>query len=437
VSREIVARRGTARKSGAPCVHQGAGDVPDEGAAKAGRAKPDRGLSAPIGGGGGAGPPRLDTSETSRHPANPFDPARWREVERARRRLAASMLLAARVHGRSLEVESQKLQRCGVVGTYTDEAGNPLMKRGRDGVDRPVAMRWWCRRRACPHCARRVSGERAAALAGHIMRRGLRPVFLTLTQKREPHESIGDATERMMSAWTRLQRHKVWKESVSGYVWKRESTWAQNKGHHVHLHLLIETHTRRDYAFTHRIGGKRGSIWYTDTSWIDVDALRVAWRRAAGTTAVNVDVAPVRAGVAEVTKYASKSADLLKMPPSVLGEWLLTWSRKRGMGCDRAGVFEGWSADLHERDGVDQERAAETEDDGQSEIVGWSLLDRRSVRRRDARLAWAGNPLPCGVEVREAWRMLSWWGWECARRCEVERPPAPQLCAPTETLSSR
>lgn len=411
--------------------------MPDEGAARAGRAKPDRGLSAPIGGGGGGGPPRLDTSETSRHPANPYDPARWREAERARIRLAESVEQAACIVDRRLGHESSKLRRCGVVGTYTDESGNPLMKRAGDGVDRPVAVRWWCRTRSCPHCARRVSGERAAALAGHILRRGLRPVFLTLTQKRDARESTAEATARLMGAWKRLQRHKVWRESVSGFIWKRESTWARSKGHHVHLHLLIETHTRRDYGFTHRIGGKRGSAWYVDTSWIDVDALRAAWRRAAGTDAVNVDVAPMRAGVAEVTKYATKSADLLKMPPSVLGEWLLAWRGARAMGCDRAGVFEGWAGDLHERDATDQERAAETEDDGQSEIIGWSLLDRRSVRRRDARLAWAGDCLPCGVEVREAWRLLSWWGWECARRCEVERPPAPQLCAPTETLSSR
>ena len=330
--------------------------------------------------------------------------------------------------------EARNLRRCGVVGTYTDERGNPVMRRGRDGIERPAAVRWWCRTRACPHCARRVSGERAAALAAHIVRRDLRPIFVTLTQKRRPHETAREAADRLMKAWKHLQRHKVWKESVKGFIWKRESTWARGKGHHVHLHLLIETRTRRDYAFTHRIGGKQRSTYYCDTSWIDVETLRRAWRVAADTSEVNVDVAPIRQGVAEIAKYATKTADLLKMPPAVLGEWLLTQRSKRHLGCDRSGVFQGWSADLHQRDATDEARAAETEDDGETEILGWSLLDRRPVRRREARLWWAGEALPCGVEVREAWRLLSWWGWECAQACEVERPAAPDLCAPTETL---
>jgi hypothetical protein len=260
------------------------------------------------------------------------------------------------------------------------------------------------------------------------MARDLRPIFLTLTQRREPSESAQAATDRLMSAWKRLQRHKVWRDSVKGFVWKRESTWARGKGHHVHLHLLIETHQRRDYTFTHRIGGKKRSVWYADTSWIDVDALRAAWRVAARTSAVNVDAAPLHRGVAEVAKYATKSADLIRMPAAVLGEWLLAWRASRAMGCDRSGTFQGWAA--AEREEHDAEQAATTDDDGEAEIIGWSLLDRRAVRRKDARMWWAGERLPCGVEVREAWRLLSWWGWECAQACEVERPPAPDLCAP-------
>ena len=423
MSRAKIARYRSPRKGGAPSVN--------EGAARAGRAeRPDRRPSAPRGGSGGV-PPRLDTSETSRHPTNPYDPAQWRKSERARIRLAESCSEAAAYPdvGRAALHEGTRLRKCGVIGAYTDERGHPVMRLGRDGIERPAAQRWWCRSRACPHCGRRVSGERAAALAGHIMARDLRPIFVTLTQKRHPQETAGEATERIMKAWKRLQRHKVWKDAVAGFVWKRESTWARNKGHHVHLHLLIETRVRRDFAFTHKVGGKKGTVWYTDTSWIDVEGLRRAWRVAAGTPEVNVDTAPLREGVAEVTKYACKTADLLGMPPAVLGEWLLTARSKRHLGCDRSGVFQGWAIDLHDRDAADQARAAEAEDDGEAEIIGWSLLDRRAVRRKDARMWYANELLPCGVEVRAAWRMLAWWGWECAHRCEVERPPAPDLCA--------
>jgi len=269
-----------------------------------------------------------------------------------------------------------------------------------------------------------------AALAEHIMARDLRPIFVTLTQKRHPQETAAEATSRIKKAWEHLQRHKVWRESVKGYIWKRESTWARTKGHHVHMHLLIETHERRDFAFTHKIGGKRRTTYYCDTSWIDVEGLRRAWRIAAGTPEVNVDAAPIREGVREVTKYATKTGDLLKMPPSVLGEWLLAGRSKPLLGCDRSGVFEGWGRALHDRDAADQARAAEGEDDGEGEIIGWSMWDRRAVRRKDARFWYAGTTLPCGVEVREAWRLLMWWGWECAQTCEVERPPAPDLCAP-------
>jgi len=403
---------------------------PSEGAARAGRAKPDRAPSAPSGGEGGRPAPfgsHNGTNSTSgraarraeRRESGGWDARTYYEERNIRLRLSDRLCACAPLAGdsrsharRDMLTKAEALRRCGPLRARFDRSsGDALARLERGGRLGSACEVHTCKTQWCPTCGRRKSGRRAQRLGEHIHKSEIEPLFVTLTMRPDPARSMRDGAEMIKAAFRRLVRRNSAmpgskaaraRRHILGYTMQVEGTWAESRGWHVHIHALIDVAGRRD-----------GRPW-----WPHADLLG-EWRRALGTPddPANGGARIERiANVAEAVKYAVKPAEVLNLPAAVFTELVTSFGSGRPVcrlfTC--GGTLAHWDAD---------------EDEERDEVADPILVNLRTgavVPVAAAEWLWVGQRTRTGLGIEEAVRRLEEWAARIARGHD---PPMPDgLC---------
>lgn len=185
-------------------------------------------------------------------------------------------------------------------GTYIG-----MIDDGEGGVK--IAEANFCRERLCPSCSWRRSLKIYSAtsqILDYLDKQPAPPkyLFLTLTVRNVALNDIGPAVSMMADAYKRLTNNRAWRRRVQGAMRTLEVTIDQaTMTAHPHYHLILAVD--RSYATKS-----------DDTYWTHQDWMR-AWRHACRLDydpSVRIEaVRGRRQGIAEVSKYMTKSADLL------------------------------------------------------------------------------------------------------------------------------
>lgn len=163
-----------------------------------------------------------------------------------------------------------------------------------------------CRKRLCPLCGANRSAKAAHDI--HLLAATmLDPRHLILTLK-STDEDLGTQVDRLIGAFRKLRRTKLWETSVKGGIGVTEVTWNPRTAQwHPHLHILY------DGSFiVHKL---LAAEWAKAT-----DGSYIVWIR-------RVDNPPAIA--AELSKYIAKPANLKSVPPGRLSEYNRAAYRRR------------------------------------------------------------------------------------------------------------
>lgn len=233
----------------------------------------------------------LDPLETSSHPQKPSaddehcdDPGAWRNPDSipwehrgwqpTRRRVYASMcrvgVPVARKHA---------FWTCG------DRVH--VMKDGESGEIDVWTEK--CHDRFCLRCGQLRSRKIAEAMEGLMRPAQDRLMFITLTIRGRPSDSLQSMLDRLREGWKELRRLKGWSNHVRGGACMLEVKWSPTSGGHWHPHYHI----------------------VCEGEWIDPAWLSAAWKLITrDSDQVNVQrITEPRKALGYVTKYASKPLD--------------------------------------------------------------------------------------------------------------------------------
>lgn len=167
----------------------------------------------------------------------------------------------------------------------------------------------FCRERLCPMCGWRRSlriFQATSKILDYIdsqQQDSVKYLFLTLTVRNCPGSELTATLDTMSESWNRMKANKAWQRRVLGAMRTLEITYNRKTDtYHPHYHMILAV--PKDY-------GKSGDKLYWDhDAWVSV------WKKSA-----RLDYSPIvsieqvkgsRAkGIAEVSKYAVKSTDML------------------------------------------------------------------------------------------------------------------------------
>jgi plasmid rolling circle replication initiator protein Rep len=182
-----------------------------------------------------------------------------------------------------------------------------------DGHHHKITRAQLCRDRACPVCAGRRSLALAARTRQAMERAGGRFLLLTLTVKSPPDGELKKTVKHISTNFGAMMRDGRLRGVVGGYIRTLETTRSA-AGWHPHIHALL----RVDDGYFNRTNG----LYIEQQEWCDL------WRQYA-----RLDYNPVvdvravheaqsAGAAAEVSKYVTKGADILKYSLPELQEWL-------------------------------------------------------------------------------------------------------------------
>lgn len=160
-----------------------------------------------------------------------------------------------------------------------------------------------CYLRACPDCAEWRGGRlyrKLSAGFAELMRRHPNDqlIFITLTLKHS-NTSLKVQFRRVQSAFAKLRRRNIWKDSIRAAFSSFEPTVSKGLWH-PHIHILA-----------------------LRSKWIEQAELSAVWEKITGDSFI-VDIRPVRKleeGLREVLKYTLKPADVSSFTPSLLRQF--------------------------------------------------------------------------------------------------------------------
>lgn len=172
----------------------------------------------------------------------------------------------------------------------------------------------FCRERMCPMCQWRRS-LKVFTQVSQVMDRvlldapNLTPIFLSLTQRNVPAESLQNEIQRIMIGWRLFTNHWTVKKRVQGFFRALELTRkSAARGFHPHIHaiLMVDEQTYfkgADYLKTRDFG----RLWRTCCKLdydpiVDIRSVKTATRAGA---------MPMHKAAAEVAKYSVKDADII------------------------------------------------------------------------------------------------------------------------------
>ena len=166
----------------------------------------------------------------------------------------------------------------------------------------------FCDGRLCPTClwrrSLRIYGTTSNIMDHLDQTRGeeIKYLFLTLTVRNVPGDKLGSTIDTMAEAYHRLTSNKAWMRRVKGAMRTLEITCNHETGeYHPHYHLILVVD--RSYAT------KADKTYWKQEDW------QRAWQQAARldyTPQVSISaVKGRRKGIAEVSKYCAKDADVI------------------------------------------------------------------------------------------------------------------------------
>lgn len=232
------------------------------------------------------------------------------------------------------------LKRCDVAGgrfhafTHCAENVHVYWEPNTREVDYRVER---CHDRFCLPCGQIRSRRIARALEPKV--REAPTLFITLTVRGLPSDSLAELLERLNEAWKALRRIPYWSEHVQGGAIMTEIKWSKTSGGHWHPHFHILAHG----------------------SNLDEDWLSQTWCLL--TRGSNqVDIQPVREAekaLSYVTKYASKPLDgSFVFKPELLDEAIKTLKGRRLCAC--FGTWYGTPLNERPEDDDGEERVLTT-----------------------------------------------------------------------------
>jgi hypothetical protein len=176
---------------------------------------------------------------------------------------------------------------------------------GRHIVERRAHHR--CDLRLCPFCAPRRSRKivakylpKARAFVRHAST-PVTPCHVVLTLKHRRGESLVLMRKRLLEAFKRLTKRKLWSEHFAGGLYAVEATIGKDGCWHCHLHVL---------AFRKR--------------FFAADQLKADWLAVTGDSHnLRIDrVKDLQSGLGEVMKYISKPMDINVFTTDHVGQFL-------------------------------------------------------------------------------------------------------------------
>lgn len=156
-----------------------------------------------------------------------------------------------------------------------------------------------CNHRFCPRCSVMRAWELECCVR-EAVKEVDSPMFLTLTmQSRE--DPLKDQIARLVACARRMRQRKQWQKHIKGGVQVIETTYNANTGlWHPHLHILADATYWKQKALS------REWLAVTEDSRI-VDVRRVHSQAQAAKY---------------IAKYTAKGADVEKVPPDRIPEWI-------------------------------------------------------------------------------------------------------------------
>lgn len=185
----------------------------------------------------------------------------------------------------------------------------------------------FCRERLCRVCAWRRQAKFVAQtneVLNSVAYLGLRYIFITLTVPNVKGTEAPQTISKMMKAWNKISRQKLFKNAAVGYIRSLEMTYNPERGdYHPHIHALVAVR----------------NTYFQYAEYITADQLRQSWADAYGVTVdhaaniPNIDIKAVsleqeRKSMLEVLKYSLKWADT-EMTPEVVSTFISALTGRR------------------------------------------------------------------------------------------------------------
>ncbi len=188
-----------------------------------------------------------------------------------------------------------------------DDMGNNLKTaiRGK----KQLSMANFCQLRTCPLCNARRSAKLAVMLSQCIdainkEHDNARYLFLTLAMKNCSATELNDTINHLMKSFHRLMCRRNVKRAVKGFFRTFEITFNESQNtYHPHLHVLLVV---EDTYFS-----KSNNLYIQQPDWVKMwsECLKVDYQATANIKRADKN----KKAIAEVSKYAVKDTDYLKL----------------------------------------------------------------------------------------------------------------------------
>ena len=244
-----------------------------------------------------------DNETGKRQDPAPWAGETWREKKSDAEKIALRLSMLTE-KSRTYRARAERMAGC---AHYIQTLSCP------DGHHHRVTRANLCKDRLCPVCGWRRA--RALAARTDAITRAVqgRYLLLTLTIRNPEDGQLGRAMRRMTTAFGRMMRAPRLRGVVGGAIRTVEVT--RNRGTwHPHIHALVRV--EESYF--------RSALYVHENEWLQL------WRDAYGDqTITQVDIratdigipgAADRGAIAEVAKYVSKSADIMRLTLDQLHE---------------------------------------------------------------------------------------------------------------------
>lgn len=167
----------------------------------------------------------------------------------------------------------------------------------------------FCQLRVCPLCNARRSAKLAVMLSKCINaintdHPGTRYLFLTLAMRNCTGDDLPATITRLLQSYHRLMNRRPVKRAIKGAFRTMEITYnALQNTYHPHLHILLAV---EDTYFLRSSG-----LYLTQAEWVKMwsECLKVDYRATANIKKADGS----KKAIAEVSKYAVKDTDFLKL----------------------------------------------------------------------------------------------------------------------------
>lgn len=177
------------------------------------------------------------------------------------------------------------------------------------GGKKQLSMANFCQLRTCPLCNARRSRKLAVMLSDCIQgvredHPGVRFLFLTLAMKNCTGSELVNTIDHMMKSFNRLKVRRPFQRAIKGTFRTMEITYNERQNtYHPHFHVLLAV--EEDYFKTSK------NLYITQEQWVKMwsECLKVDYLATANIKRADKS----KKAIAEVSKYAVKDTDYLKL----------------------------------------------------------------------------------------------------------------------------